>query len=328
MLARCSQVKVGGRPVADTPLLVPSFSSKAFPDVNDTLLYASEFMDGPVLVSAYDLKYGHIADYPQFASLVFVDSGGYEVARDQEYTELSPANYAPRDWTRDMLTEVVGGLPYRHPAPPVVVVSYDNPRVRKPIADQVEDALRLFSNLPDAGHEILLKPETHTQSKVQVENIIGNAHLLRPFDLIGVTEKELGSSVLARMVNLAKLRMGLDNNGVTAPLHVFGSLDTVETPLYFLAGAEVFDGLAWLRYAYKDDLAMYVRHYGALYHGIQETDSGLKLKAIAENIAVLRKLQLQLRGHARTGSYEHLGPHAHLFEQAFSDLCNRLGGDL
>ncbi len=49
------------------------------------------------------------------------------------------------------------------------------------------------------------------------------------------------------MQNIAKLRKALDKAGLNIPLHVFGSLDTVTTPLYFLAGADIFDGLTWLR---------------------------------------------------------------------------------
>ena len=52
------------------------------------------------------------------------------------------------------------------------------------------------------------------------------------------------------MKNIAQIRRALDGVGLDTPLHVFGSLDTVTTPMYFMAGADIFDGLTWLRFAF------------------------------------------------------------------------------
>ena len=70
-----------------------------------------------------------------------------------------------------------------------------------------------------------------------------NVSVLEGFDLVGVTEKELGNSLLNRLHNTSRLRMALDEVSNEAPIHVFGSLDPLNVPLYFAAGAEVFDGL-------------------------------------------------------------------------------------
>ena len=75
--------------------------------------------------------------------------------------------------------------------------------------------------------------------------------LLRTFDIVGVTEREIGESIHDRLVNIARLRKSLNAAEVTIPIHVFGGLDPLLTPLYFAAGAEIFDGLGWLRYAYQ-----------------------------------------------------------------------------
>ena len=80
---------------------------------------------------------------------------------------------------------------------------------------------------------------------------------------MGVTEKELGDSILKRLVTLATFRLLLDTADVAAPIHVFGGLDVLYTPRFFAAGAEIFDGLGWLRYAYRDGMPMH-REAGAL----------------------------------------------------------------
>ena len=52
--------------------------------------------------------------------------------------------------------------------------------------------------------------------------------------------------------------MALDDAGVGIPIHVFGSLDPLISPIYWLAGAEIFDGLTWINMAYDPDLFLAV----------------------------------------------------------------------
>ena len=54
-----------------------------------------------------------------------------------------------------------------------------------------------------------------------------------------------------------QLRRLLDHAGVESPIHVFGELDPLYTPLYFAAGGEMFDGLGWLRYTYREGVAVH-----------------------------------------------------------------------
>ena len=79
---------------------------------------------------------------------------------------------------------------------------------------------------------------------------------LRGFNIIGVTEKDLGANLLDRLMRVAILRKGLDDVGVNAPIHLWGGLDPILTPLFFFAGAEIFDGISWLRYAYNKGIAI------------------------------------------------------------------------
>ena len=84
MLAKRRALKLNGQEIERTPLLIPSFSSKGFPDVRKIIEYSSGIIDGVMLISAYDLHYGEIKPPFDFASLIFVDSGGYEASKDAE----------------------------------------------------------------------------------------------------------------------------------------------------------------------------------------------------------------------------------------------------
>src|SRR4051812_2740879 len=87
-LAGRRELKIAGKIVAATPILVPSFSSKGFPDIADLVVSASEIITDTCLVSAYDVHYKQIETDVSFAEFVFLDSGGYESSKDFELSDL------------------------------------------------------------------------------------------------------------------------------------------------------------------------------------------------------------------------------------------------
>src|SRR5688500_5201088 len=90
MRARKSKLIHPSGSTLDTPLLIPSFSSKGFSVDKDgisetatALKITSESIYESMLISAYDIHYGYIplgeisGAFPQ---ITFVDSGGYETS--------------------------------------------------------------------------------------------------------------------------------------------------------------------------------------------------------------------------------------------------------
>src|SRR5437762_1985645 len=65
-------------------------------------------------------------------------------------------------------------------------------------------------------------------------------------DLVFV-EQELGRSILERARNIARIRRALVEIGNDLPIHIFGCLDPGLVRYYAMAGADIFDGLQWLR---------------------------------------------------------------------------------
>lgn len=96
MLAREGVVEHGGNQLFRTPLLVPSFSSKGFPDMRKIMSLMSEFITETTLVSAYDCHYGYCDPKRlTFPSVIFLDSGGYEARVEYDLSESYGKDYKP-----------------------------------------------------------------------------------------------------------------------------------------------------------------------------------------------------------------------------------------
>lgn len=336
MLSRTSTIRHKPSGVTlETPLLIPSFSSKGFSrsktdgksEVAKILNATGEWLTECFLVSAYDIYYGHIpkpADFGATAELIFLDSGGYEVSTDRDYSSVIDPLPAPEPWDLEKLHSVLDEWPDELP---VVIVSYDHQDHRIKFADQVANGRKLAARYANQLHCLLLKPETDEQQTLKT--VLGvaaaNAEELGVFDVIGVTEKELGSNMLARMTGIAKLRMALDSANVKSPIHVFGALDPVSVCLYFLAGAELFDGLTWLRYGYRNGQCVYTHNVGALHYGLSTHDDLVKSRAIADNYYSLQALQQAMRDFLSTKNFAKLEPHAEFLSNANDSLETKLG---
>ena len=261
MLARSSTLRHRGSGVAlQTPLLVPSFSSKGFSRAKDSdqseigkiLTASGEFLTEAYLISAYDIHHGHVPgpmELPFTPELIFLDSGGYEISTDRDYSSVLDPLPAPGDWDLERWESVVSSWPDEIP---LVAISYDHHDERAPFGTQVSLARQRFRVCREHLHSLLIKPETESQLTLSgaLKAASADAGELAGFDIVGVTEKELGRSMLERMVRIATLRLAMDAAEVTAPVHVFGALDPISVCLYFMAGAEIFDGLTWIRYGW------------------------------------------------------------------------------
>jgi len=322
----------------ETPILIPSFSSKGFArskkdsksEIVKILAASSEFLTEAYLISAYDIYYGDLPtpqELPFKPELIILDSGGYEVSTDRESSSIIGPVPALHDWDNEKLLSVLQEWPGELP---VIIVSYDHPNERKTFQEQVRDARKLFKSCPQQLHLLLLKPETSRQTLLDevLKSAIANVTELRSFDVIGLTEKELGRSMLDRMSAIAKLRRAMDDDEVRIPIHVFGSLDPLSTCLYFMSGAEIFDGLTWIRYAYDDGRCVYTHNLGVLKYGLHEREDRIKARAMADNYYQLQELQQRLREYQITGNFEKLQPHAQFLSNALDSLKTRLKGRL
>lgn len=318
MLARINKIKHPLGIEIETPLLIPSFSSKGFgfkkkpkrsksdtSEVIDAIMFSKEFLNESLLISAYDIHYKHIPISEDFlvTDITFIDSGGYETGNAYDISATTKYNYDLKVWNLEQLKKVLKKWP-EHKAR--VIVSYDHGNFRIPLENQIDDAEALFKEFPNSLNDFLIKPETKDQLYIKTPNIIKNIHKLKNFDIIGITERELGNSILQRMLNLHKIRTALDKEKITAPIHVFGSLDPITSILYFLAGAEIFDGLTWLKYSYYNNCAIYSSNYGVLNPdlGINIIDSKVKSFTISKNTYYLEKMKYTMRDFVKDKNFK------------------------
>lgn len=347
MLARSRNLRLTDRPLRG-PLLVPSVSSKGFPlidgvsEAGASLRSVAQDLTDSLLVSAYDLAHrfmpeaemllgeNHRQTIYETPELLIVDSGGYELnAYDFEAGETRRGHYAPRTFTRADFEAVADRLPHDRE---LLVVSYDEPidlanadSARATYRTQRETAQRFFAARPHLKSDFLLKPEGR-RPFLDIVALTVEAPNLRAFDVIGVTEKELGRTVLDRLVALARLRILLDGSGCReTPIHVFGSLDPLYTPLYFMAGGEIFDGLSWLRYAYIEDLSAHPDQLAVLTGNTDDGEETREMRRLMSNLAALGAMHRSLaRWAAEPERYEHLGSRHVRIREVYDDLRARL----
>lgn len=320
MLTAARSININGTTVATTPAVVPSFSSKGFPEVEQIIETLSETITDCALVSAYDISYGFIKTIPIFPSYLILDSGGYECSKDMELSDTRMNNYAETEWAYERLKEIWD----KWSAPqPTLAVSFDHPKRRLTVKEQIKSARTQFQDRK-FGRELLLKPSSTSSVRVDINEVLASVYDLRDFDVIGFTEKELGYSIFDRMTKIAKVRQGLERIGLSIPIHIFGSLDTVSTPLYFLAGADIFDGLTWLRYCYMNGQAVYQKNAAALKYGIRINDQDVDPKIWFDNYQEIVNLEYAMKRYIKEQNFSAFNGYAEFFERCVHEMHTKL----
>jgi hypothetical protein len=329
MLAKKFNLRLdNGEVVGTTPMLVPSISSRINIDITKIIEMISETITGPILISAYDMKY--IESFPpiSFPSILFVDSGGYECAKDREISEIGLYRPDSHQWNRDKHSQIIESL---ETSPPTkVVISYDHPSERISIEEQIRSAKELFNKKEGIIKELLIKPESIDPNRLDIKGVMQNVEAFSPFDIIGFTEKELGPSVLERMKAIAKIRREMNRNDINIPIHVFGSLDPVTTPLYYMSGADIFDGLSWLRFIFSGYNTFYIDSFGPLNNGIEVSMKQIWGINVAKNYQYITRLNMNLGMFKSTGEYKFLGEHKDhpdFYKNSYEYLIGEIGGE-
>ncbi|MBA7514780.1 hypothetical protein ES705_06815 [subsurface metagenome] len=262
-----------------------------------------------------------VVTYPD---LIFLDSGGYECNKDQDVSDIGLYKPEPYEWNEAMYRTVIEDWSTKIPT---VLISFDHPSVRCPIQEQIKKATNLFAKKTGILKEILIKPESKDSQHIKSDSVIKHLKLLSAFDIIGFTEKELGSSVLKKMINIATIRRIMDKKGLHMPIHIFGSLDTVTTPLYYLSGADIFDGLSWLRFTFINGNSMYIDSSGPIVYGAQEDYRKVWIRTVYSNYSYIRRLTLDLEKFQSRVHFDVFGQNADFMKRTYEDLIEKVGGD-
>ncbi len=239
------------------PLFVYSYSSRGFSDLPERYIATRDLV--PIqLVSLYDLHH-HLSDLntpnaPEVKPGVrFFDSGKYET---EEYVDIRGNNIpsGEKSWSEELYIETA-----KHSVSTGdVLVSYDDRSLS--LIDQIKQSLELFerTGLQDIRRDLLLHPNG-ASPEILSDAIVD---LAPDIDIIGLTEKDIGFPWFFAASYIRQLRAKLDAASRRyIPIHIFGCFDPQTIPYLFFSGADIFDGLSWMRYYFRNGHAFYDKEF-------------------------------------------------------------------
>ncbi|CAN7557090.1 hypothetical protein LJR015_000958 [Peribacillus frigoritolerans] len=287
----------------NTPLLVPSFSSKGFPHVKDLHNYLKEKLTEVSLISTYDLHYEYFElDQIYESDILIIDSGGYERNQEHDISDIYNSLYIAKEWNKSLYENQVKML---QPITDIILVNFDYQEVY-PLKVQIQNAKEHFEKFPVFASDFLCKPSSKNDIFIDIDNVIQCIDLFSHFDVIGFTEKELGNSIFERARSIYRVRQALTSAGLDSPIHIFGCIDPLSITLYFLCGADIFDGLSWLRFSFNGGTPTYFNHYALNYGLSDRPDNEVKILGYVENLEVLAQLKSRLITFAQSSDWEDL----------------------
>lgn len=298
-----------------TPLLIPSFSSKGFANLGEIVSSLDPFIIDTAMVSSYDIFHGFVSNNALSPNLLFIDSGGYEARQDFDLAEVYALEYQPRVWNRKNHIQVLRKL---DTLSAVAAVSFDEVEGHYSIGEQVRRARSLFDDFPHFVSDFLIKPDQNTY--VNVDEVVKHCTEVGTFDIVGFTEKELGPSPVERLKNVIRIRQAFNEADVTAPIHVFGCLDPLMVQLFYLCGADVFDGLSWLRFGYHESLAIYLNNWIVLADKITLSDAEARQWTQFKNLEYLNHLRDRMIKYASSFDLKDLTIAPELVQQVLTGV--------
>jgi hypothetical protein len=339
VLPRISDITHPTGSLARLPKLVPSFSSKGFARctsettgaeisrASEALQAVGGTIKGAFLISAFDIFHNLLESpetYYTGKELIFIDSGGYELSGSLDGTEPREVDETPSlPFTKDNYASVLSRLPEDLP---FVVANFDFGTHGMGMNEQIKSASALLRGYPSFLHNFIAKPTSKRAKYLNMEEIISHLEDMRCFHILGVTEREIGNTILSRLVNIATLRRAMDEHGIAMPIHIWGGLDPITTPMYFCAGAEIFDGVSWMRYGYYNDMSVPRDAYTALEMGVQAKPGPSTYLRYANNLNYLETLELRMEKFVSEGcsNFAVFATHAEMMEASYRAMMSKL----
>lgn len=283
------------------PLLVPSFSSKGnllilqsdgtYRSDNYSLLQSLDTrISKSYLVSAYDIYYGLLPqnpnDWPD-TDYLFIDSGGYEINDSFDLSERNKFNYQVFPWDRGKMREIYSAViscpKFQNSA--VILSSYDT---TGPFEQQLFGVLSLIEEYPHSIVNFLIK--ICFPMEELLNDISKKKDCFDSINIIGFTEKELGYTVRERLLNLIRIKRQLISCRWHGRIHIFGGLEPSLVKLYYVAGADIFDGLSWQRMFYRNSASLF--NPETFYISLPEHEN--KFLMMLDNLSILQKISNDL----------------------------------
>ena len=255
---------------------------------------------GVCLVSALDIASSRIpADVTDEVNLTLIDSGMYEASNAESRQIDDRLSDASGNWVRQEYLEIAGRI---DPSANVILVNYDGV---ESVEQQIRQASEDFSQAPHAASDFLVKPESWAQL-INVARLAQHTEKLEQFNIVGITAREAGDTLARRCSTIVMLRDALDDAGLNLPIHVFGAITPSEVLIYSFCGADIFDGLNWLRLGFTDNGSAAIEE-AAFDEGMSHlTDFELRASVWLGNLRRLYRLQESLRRYSLSKDLDEL----------------------
>lgn len=235
------------------PLFIYSYSSRGFPDVIERLEYSLPHVPS-YLLSLYDYEYilpAELISAKDSRTRIW-DSGGYE-------TTICPtcrSSVNSKKWDENTYIQTANRIPWNGLD---ILVSYDIPHESKYIQQQIETALHLYTKVPGTySRDLLIHVPDNTDPYTLAKTL---KPYINEFQILGLTEKEIAPTWAHGVYFINCLRSALSALEMEQyiPIHVFGCFDLKTVIRFALAGADIFDGLTWLRHLFLNGETLYRR---------------------------------------------------------------------
>jgi len=230
-----------------TPNFIPSFSSRDDHYLKERIeVFLQQIPQQTILISAYDYfllqqRKEISADFIKKCfknKFLFLDSGGYELQFSCD-----------RTWDPLTYSKVLKELN------PDFVVGFDRIPPYSELSNTQKDSQNSCDFLEKRNSttegvllfHFSLKNTPINEIDLVVKIIETNR---KSIDVIGFPERELGPNIIQSCLFIRKLREKLDEKKVFLPIHIFGCSDPKSIILFVLSGADLFDGLGWIKYAF------------------------------------------------------------------------------
>jgi len=228
-----------------TPFFIPSFSG-----VNDRNFISKikyllpNIPQRCILISAYDyykfniIRKGRRLFEDDFMfkifkdRLLFLDSGGFEIKiiSDKKYT----INYY------DKIIDILQ---------PDFIVSYDC-ELNLSLKESIKLNLPLYKKNYDKIKVQLFHFKEGDIKKELSELETCLLDYSGTFDILGLIDNELGSSLIQRVSKTKHIKKLIEKNDLNIPIHIFGCSDLFSISQYYFNGIDLFDGTGWFEKLY------------------------------------------------------------------------------
>lgn len=227
------------RKVIDTPFFFPAISSiKTNFKIEEYLNLIQKIAYPGFLISSYDIYtadeeekkelMGIISDSTDGETLTLLDSGHYEAFW-----------YHDKEWEiqklKSILDKIFVDFCFSFD------VFWDNTKEEEQYVKETITSIAETAGIQRSGTTIpLLHSEPNSFPDVVRKVVEG----INP-EVVGVPERELGSSIFERARTVKRIRDELDKTNRQIPLHLLGTGNPISILLYTLCGADIYDGLEW-----------------------------------------------------------------------------------